>query len=41
MEAEAKDKGNGMYERRHLLGTLTLDQILAARPKNHSWLTID
>lgn len=41
MEAESKRAGHGMYQKRHLLSTLTLDQILAAMPKNHCWVTID
>ena len=41
LEAEGKKAGNGMYQGRHHLSTLTLDQILAAMPKNHSWVTID
>lgn len=41
MEADGKRAGHGMYQKRHLLSTLTLDQILAAMPKNHSCVTID
>ena len=38
MEADGKRTGHEMHQKRHLLSTLTLDQILAAMPKNHSWV---
>lgn len=41
MDAEGVRQGNGMYEMRHLLGTLTLGQILATMPENHSRAPID